>query len=68
MSYTMRRNIRLKDMHIVPAGTYVERLTLHTYRQGVEYGEHKQTLNRPEHQGGTWYLGNTLKILKEYTN
>lgn len=25
----------------------------------------KQELQRPEHQGGTWYLGNTLQILKE---
>ena len=23
------------------------------------------TLTRPQHQGGTWYLGNTLKILEE---
>ncbi len=33
----------------------------------VEF-EHKQTLNRPEYQGGIWYLGNTLKIISEYTN
>lgn len=26
---------------------------------------HQQTLERPDSQGGTWYLGSTLKIIKE---
>lgn len=26
---------------------------------------HKQTLNRPESQGGVWYLGHTIKIIEE---
>ena len=28
---------------------------------------HQQTLSRPEHQGGVWYLGSTLTILEELT-
>jgi hypothetical protein len=30
----------------------------------VEF-EHRATLNRPAAQGGIWYLGSTLKILRE---
>lgn len=30
----------------------------------VEF-DHKETLHRPEHQGGIWYLGNSLQILGE---
>ena len=30
----------------------------------VEF-DHKQTLQRPENQGGIWYLGHTLRILEE---
>ena len=30
----------------------------------VEF-DHKETLERPDTQGGTWYLGNTIRILEE---
>jgi len=26
---------------------------------------HRATLQRPDHQGGTWYLGSALRILEE---
>lgn len=31
----------------------------------VEF-KHKETLHRPENQGGIWYLGDTLKVLEVY--
>ena len=30
----------------------------------VEF-DHKETLHRPENQGGIWYLGNDIRILHE---
>jgi hypothetical protein len=30
----------------------------------VEF-EHRETMNRPQHQGGTWYLGSQMRILGE---
>jgi hypothetical protein len=33
----------------------------------VEF-DHKETLHRPEHQGGTWYLGHTIRIIEELPN
>lgn len=29
---------------------------------------HMETLNRPKSQGATWYLGSSIKILKELEN